>query len=171
MSGSDASTEMADSGASADDEVHEFDAEIREGRRGGAVVEIPFSVRGAYGTGGQVKVRATFDGHEYRGSIAPMGGGVHVLGIRKEIRAAISKEIGDTVRVTIVRDTAPREVTVPPELEATLADAPAARERFAALSYTHRREYAEWVAEAKRQETRDRRAARAVEMILAGETR
>jgi uncharacterized protein YdeI (YjbR/CyaY-like superfamily) len=36
------------------------------------------------------------------------------------------------------------------------------------LSFTHRREYAEWVAEAKRQETRDKRAARAADMLREG---
>ena len=57
------------------------------------------------------------------------------------------------------------------EYETALAAQPAARERYEALSYTHRREFAEWVAEAKKQETRDRRAAGAVEMLLEGRTR
>lgn len=148
-----------------------FDAAIVAGRGGGAMVEIPFSVKDAYGTGRQVKVKATFDGVEYRGSIAPMGGGLHILGIRKEIRERIGKEIGDTVAVTLERDLEPREVEVPSELAQALARAAAARTRFQSLSYTHRREFAEWVAGAKKQETRDGRAARAIEMILAGETR
>jgi len=46
-----------------------------------------------------------------------------------------------------------------------------ARRRFAELSFTHRREFAEWVGGAKKQETRDRRAAKAIEMLLIGETR
>jgi hypothetical protein len=41
---------------------------------------------------------------------------------------------------------------------------------FDALSYTHRKEYARWVAEAKKQVTRDPRAAKAIEMLLAGKT-
>jgi uncharacterized protein YdeI (YjbR/CyaY-like superfamily) len=40
---------------------------------------------------------------------------------------------------------------------------------FDALSYTHRREYAEWIAQAKKEKTRERRAARAVEMLKAGD--
>lgn len=151
--------------------MQRFNAEIVAGRGGGALVEVPFSVREVYGTGGQVKVRATFDGHDYRGSIAPMGGGVHILGIRKDIRAAIGKDIGDSVEVTIVRDTEPRVVEVPPELAAAFEDAPDAAERYEALSYTHRKEYAQWVAEAKKQETKDRRAAKAIEMIRQGQTR
>jgi uncharacterized protein YdeI (YjbR/CyaY-like superfamily) len=35
------------------------------------------------------------------------------------------------------------------------------------LSYTHRKEYAQWVLDAKRPETRRRRIAKALEMIAA----
>ena len=149
--------------------THRFEAQILAGTRGGALVEIPFSVREAYGTGGRVKVRASFDGHEYRGSIAPMGGGSHVLGVRKDVRAAIGKDVGDTVAVTVTRDSEVRTVEIPPELADVLQGAPTAAERFEGLSYTHRREFAEWVGGGKKQETRDRRAAKAVLMILAGD--
>ncbi|MGZ4203456.1 MAG: YdeI/OmpD-associated family protein [Thermoleophilaceae bacterium] len=52
------------------------------------------------------------------------------------------------------RDDAPRQ------LELTGA--------FAGLSFTHRRECVTWIAEARQSETRDRRAAKAVELLLAG---
>lgn len=148
-----------------------FEAEIVAGRGGGAMVEIPFDVRDVYGTGGQVRVKATFDGHEYRGSLAPMGGGVYVLGVRKAIRAAIGKGVGDTLEVTLERDTEPRTVDVPAELSATLGSDTEAKRRYDGLSFTHRREFAEWVAEAKKPGTRERRAAKAIEMLRAGETR
>lgn len=148
-----------------------FEAEIVEGRGGGALVGIPFSVKEAYGVAGRVEVRATFDGHAYRGSLAPMGGGAHVLGIRKAIREAIGKDVGDTVVVTLERDTDERVVDVPPELASALAADAEASRRFERLSFTHRREFAEWIAEGKKQDTRDRRAARAVDMIRAGSTR
>jgi hypothetical protein len=148
-----------------------FDAVIAGARGGGALVEIPFDVSEVYGTRGQVRVRATFDGYEYRGSIAPMGGGVHVLGLRKDVRVAIGKDIGDTVTVTLEEDTEPRTVGTPPELLRELAEDDEARRRYEGLSHTHRREFAEWVAEARKPETRDRRAAEAVAMLRSGETR
>jgi hypothetical protein len=148
-----------------------FDAIIVGARGGGALVEIPFDVSEVYGTRGRVRVRATFDGHEYRGSIAPMGSGVHVLGLRKDVRAAIDKDIGDTVTVTLEEDTEPRTVEIPPELQRGLAEDDEARRRYEGLSYTHRREFAGWIAEARKQETRDRRAAKAVAMLRSGETR
>ncbi len=147
-----------------------FRAEIEEGRGGGAVISIPFDVRAVYGTGGQVKVKATFDGEPYRGSIAPMGGGRHAIGVSKAIRVAIGKEVGDTVKVTLERDTEPRTVEVPGDLVAALRKSKTARERFDKLSYTHRREYARWIEEAKKQETRERRVAKAIEMLSEGRT-
>ncbi|MBV8961318.1 MAG: YdeI/OmpD-associated family protein, partial [Actinobacteria bacterium] len=38
------------------------------------------------------------------------------------------------------------------------------------LAFTHRKEYARWVGEAKREETRDRRVARALQMLREGQT-
>lgn len=148
---------------------HTFDGLIEAGRGGGAFVPVPFDVKEAFGSG-RPKVVALIDGHEYRGSIANMGDG-HCLGIRKDIRAAIGKDVGDTVRIEVTLDTAPRVVEVPRELARALAGSPDAKTRFEGMSYTHRKEYATWVGEAKKQETRDRRASKAVEMILAGKTR
>jgi uncharacterized protein YdeI (YjbR/CyaY-like superfamily) len=65
-------------------------------------------------------------------------------------------------------DQAARTVATPPELEAALAAEPAAAPAYAALSYSHRKEYADWITGAKKQETRESRAAKAIGMILAG---
>ena len=157
--------------AKPDGEVRAFEATIEAGARGGACVEIPFSVKEVWGTGAQVKVRATFDGFDYRGSLAPMGQGRHMLGVRKDVRAAIGKDVGDLVTVTLVRDTEPRTVQIPAELAEALDSAPDAAARYEALSFTHRREFAEWVAGGKKQETRDRRSLKAVEMLRTGKTR
>lgn len=152
-------------------EAFDFEAEIIAGKGGGAFVEFPGSVRETFGTGGRVAVAVTFDGHAYRGSLVPMGGGTHVLGLRKEIREAIGKGVGGRVAVHLERDTQPRTVTPPPELAAVLAAAPDARASFEALAYTHQREYAEWIGQAKKQDTKERRAGRAVEMLREGKTR
>jgi uncharacterized protein YdeI (YjbR/CyaY-like superfamily) len=60
---------------------------------------------------------------------------------------------------------------VPEALARALSAEPDARDAFEALAFTHRKEFARWIAEAKREETRDRRVAQAVEMIRAGQTR
>jgi uncharacterized protein YdeI (YjbR/CyaY-like superfamily) len=66
---------------------------------------------------------------------------------------------------------APREVEVPGALAAALAADPQARASFERMAYTHRKEYAHWVGEAKLEQTRQRRVQQALEMIRAGKTR
>ena len=81
--------------------IYEFDAVIRKVPDiDGAYVEIPFDVRSLFGKG-RVKVHAAFDGVPYDGSLVRMGTPGHILGLRKDIRAQIGKQPGDTVHVTL----------------------------------------------------------------------
>ena len=66
----------------------------------GAYVEIPFDVRKEFGKG-QVKVSATFDGISYEGSLVRMGMPCYIIGVRKNIRAALRKKPGDPILVTL----------------------------------------------------------------------
>jgi uncharacterized protein YdeI (YjbR/CyaY-like superfamily) len=63
------------------------------------------------------------------------------------------------------------ELPVPPAFAAALDVAPAARATFDAFAPSHRREYVEWIAEAKREETRNKRIAQAVEWLGEGRKR
>jgi Bacteriocin-protection, YdeI or OmpD-Associated/Domain of unknown function (DUF1905) len=115
-------------------------------------------------------VVATVNGYTWRTSVARMGG-EFLLGLNKEVRQGAGVEAGDEVEVTVELDTAPREVEVPEALAAALAGDPQAKASFEHLAFSHRKEYARWVAEAKQQETRQRRVQQALEMIRAGKTR
>lgn len=67
---------------------------------------------------------------------------------------------------------APRPLPdMPPALQAALDAQPRAREAFEAFPPSHRREYIEWIADAKREETRMRRLAQAIEWIAQGRSR
>lgn len=63
------------------------------------------------------------------------------------------------------------EIPVPADFEQALDASPRARETFAAFPPSHRREYLEWITEAKRDETRRRRIATAVEWLAEGKPR
>ena len=81
--------------------LYEFEAEIKKVPDiDGAYVEIPFDVKAEFGKG-RVPVVATFNGIEYTGSVVKMRTPCHMIGIRKEIRAKINKQAGDTITVTI----------------------------------------------------------------------
>jgi bifunctional DNA-binding transcriptional regulator/antitoxin component of YhaV-PrlF toxin-antitoxin module len=139
------------------------------GRGGGRWLVVPVEVRESFGEA-RPPVRGTVDGTPFRGRLAVYGG-LTVLGLRREIREAAGIELGDRVEVVLERDDEPREVELPAELDAVLAGDPDLRARFDALAFTHRREYAEWVAEAKRGATRDARAQKAAQMLREGRTR
>jgi hypothetical protein len=91
--------------------LYRYEAEIMPADKGGAYVPFPYDIRAEFGEG-RVKVHATFDGEPYDGSIVNMGvknadGSVcYIIGVRKDIRNKIGKQIGETVSVTIrERDT------------------------------------------------------------------
>jgi uncharacterized protein YdeI (YjbR/CyaY-like superfamily) len=56
---------------------------------------------------------------------------------------------------------------VPAELRQALDADPVAAEAFESLSPSHRKEFADWVASGRKEETRQSRAAKAVPMVLA----
>jgi hypothetical protein len=115
-------------------------------------------------------VVATVNGYTWRTTIARMRG-EFLLGLNREVREGAGVEAGDCVEVEIGRDTAPREVHVPEPLAAALDRDPVAGAAFNALAHTHRKQYARWIEEAKREDTRLRRVERALEMLRAGEQR
>jgi hypothetical protein len=116
-------------------------------------------------------VRVTVNGgYAFDGRVGRMKGET-LVGFNKAVRTAAGVEAGDEIEVELVVDTAPREVEVPEDLAAALAAEPGATEKFDALAYSHRKEFARWVADAKRAETRERRVAEAVQKVLAGQTR
>jgi hypothetical protein len=84
---------------------------------------------------------------------------------------ATAAEAGQELDLEIVLDSAPREVDVPAELAAALAADAGAREAFDGLAYSHRKEFARWVGEAKRAETRERRASETIRMLHERRTR
>lgn len=134
-----------------------------------AWIEFPYDLKETYGVGNLVPFKATFDGRvHYRGSLAKMGGPSAMLLLRKDVRAELGKQPGDSVEVVVELDDKPREVTIAPDMKAALEGANL-WERFDAMAYSHRKEYARWIDEAKKPETRQRRLEKMLEMIAAGQ--
>lgn len=102
---------------------------------------------------------------EFASSTMAMGGGRVCLGLHKATRAQAGVAPGDAIRLTVERNDHPRELHVPPELQDALAGDAAAAAAFERLSFTHRREYAEWVGEAKRPEMRARRVEQTLQRL------
>lgn len=142
-----------------------FNAPIVEAAsKGGAYIEIPFNVEEVYGAK-RVKVKATFDGIEYRGSLVRMGSDCHILGITKAIRQKIGKSIGDSVLVTLKEDDEPRFIEVPLEFKEIIEQDIELLNFWNTLSYSAQKKYADWMMSAKKEETRAKRLATSVEKL------
>jgi len=126
-----------------------------------AYICVPFDVEEVFGTRARVAVKGTFDGRPYRGTIQPMTGG-HVIGIDAEMRKSLGKNAGDSIHVMMEKDTEERTVVIPADLSTALDKNPVSRDRFDKLSYSHRKEYVEYITEAKKPETRSRRIQKTI---------
>jgi hypothetical protein len=149
--------------------MHAFRATLVPGRKPPyttwTFIELPDEVAGAFGPGSHA-VRGTLSGVPFRGTVS-RSGGVLRMPVRRELIDSAGVLRGDAVDVTLEPDPEPRPDVLPAELRAVLDGDPEAARLFAALPPAHRRAWVAYVAEAKRADTRQRRAARATEGIRA----
>ena len=149
---------------------YEFEAPlIRPGGVGTwTYLDIPPEITQELGAKGQVKVIGLVNGYPFRTSARPHGDGSHYIVVNRSIRDAIQATQGDVVHVVMEKDTAPRTVEVPNDFADALEANQQQGKAFEALSYSHKKEYVDWIESAKKVETRDKRIAQSLEMLIAG---
>jgi hypothetical protein len=150
-------------------EKHVFLGIIENPGGGGAFVRIPFDVEQVFGKK-RVKVNAWINNEPYRGTLVRMGEPFHVLIVLKEIREKIGKTFGDEVEIKLEEDTAPRQVEMPPDLKQALKQHPQAEIKFNQLSFTHQKEYVKWIADSKREKTRQEHINKTILLLEQGKT-
>jgi bacteriocin resistance YdeI/OmpD-like protein/uncharacterized protein DUF1905 len=148
--------------------MERFESAIDAPQPGGSAVVVPDEVVEALGGGVRARVKGTLNGVEFRSNLMRYGGVVW-LGVHKATMEAADVSHGDPVTVEFELDDAPRVVEMPQALQAALDADPDAKAKFDGLAFTHRKEFAQWVAEAKKEETRDRRVAETIERVKAGQ--
>jgi hypothetical protein len=116
-----------------------------------------------------VRVKGTVGGIPVQSTLMPVGDGTRRLGVHKATLEQGGFHPGDTVPVVLQLDTSPREVVVPKDFAEALEKSPAARRTFENYAFSHRKEYVNWIEEARQPETRLRRIDQAVRMIEANE--
>ena len=127
---------------------------------------VPFDLTEAFGRA-RPPVEVTIRDYTWRTTPGVYDGVGHIV-VNRKVKAATGVDAGDRVRVVMALDTEPRTVVVPADLREALAADPVAKTAFAKLSYSHQREYVEWIEEAKRPDTRTRRIAATVEGAREG---
>jgi hypothetical protein len=125
-------------------------------------VLVPVRVMKLFGGRIRVPVRATINGVTWRTTIADMGVGP-MIGVTAKTREAAGIKRGDLVGVSIVLDTDERIVAVPSDFAKAMTKLQ--RRAYDAMSYTHRKEYVQWIEGAKKTETRLRRISQACDKL------
>jgi hypothetical protein len=147
-----------------------FASKVMLGGKTATGIEVPSEVVESLGSGKRVPVNVTVGTHTYRTTVAPYGG-AYFIPLSAENREAAGVAAGDDVVVEISLDAAPRVMKAPPDLVTAFKAAPGAAAFFESLSYSHKRAYVDWIISAKKDETRERRVAQAVEMLLGKQKR
>ncbi len=146
-----------------------FRSIVQLGGKTATGIPVPVEVVERLGPSKRPPVRVTIKGHTYRSTVAVMGG-EFMLPISAEHRMSAGVAAGDEVDVDIDLDTEPREVTVPPDFADALDRNAGAKRFFDGLSYSHKLRHVLSIEQAKTTETRQRRIAKAVDMLGEGRT-
>jgi len=146
-----------------------FTVELERVQKTATMFRVPFDLAEAFGRA-RPPVAVTIRSHTWR-TTPGVYDGVGYIVVNRAVKEATGVDAGDRVRVRMELDTEPRAVRLPEDLSTALRHEPKARAAFDALSFTHKREYVQWVEEAKRSETRERRIAATVEQAATGTAR
>lgn len=125
-----------------------------------------FDVPAIFGTKGRVPIVITIDGKKFRRSLARYAG-AYMMVFNAEFRDATGYKAGDTVKMTLERDTEPRVVELPPDVLSAINSANLTAE-WEKYSYSHQKEDVAWIEDAKKPETRANRIAKLIAK-LSGE--
>lgn len=146
-----------------------FRATVELGGKTATGMRVPVEVVEGLGAGKRPPVSVTIKGYTYRTSVAVMGG-EFVVGVSADVREKAGVAAGDEVDVDMELDTAPREVTVPPDFAEALGRDAGAKRFFDGLNYSNRLRFVLSIDDAKTPETRQRRIDKAVATLHEGRT-
>lgn len=127
-------------------------------------ITIPFDVEKVFGAK-RVPVKVKINGAEHRSTIVKMNG-KYVVGVPKIFREAAQVKAGETITVSLEKDSEKRTVEVPKDLAEALKKA-GLTDVFAKLSFTYQKEYVRYIEDAKREETRVKRIEKIVEQLIS----
>ncbi|MCU0432356.1 MAG: YdeI/OmpD-associated family protein [Bacteroidia bacterium] len=141
----------------------EFLLEKFEGKGGWTFARLPLELNRKTPFG-WVRVKGMIDDYEIsQFHLMPMGNGFLFLSVKADIRKKIKKQAGDMVRLVLFEDDS--KLQTPAEFQLCLNDEPDADTFYKSLSETEQRFYIHWISDAKREETRVERMAKAINRL------
>jgi hypothetical protein len=159
--------ETFETGNSADGQtVYRMQTKLQTPEKGWSGLAIPSDFLGERA---RVWLRGTLEGHPFWVAAQPMGDGNHWVTVNRDMRAEMGLVGDEEVEAVFVRAGGPPELAVSDDLQRALESHPEAGAIFERMSHNHRKEYIRWISEAKRPETRARRAKQAVDRIIASD--
>ncbi|MBH0781717.1 YdeI/OmpD-associated family protein [Nocardia bovistercoris] len=141
-----------------------FHTTLKPGKGTTTGIEVPAEVVESLGRGKRPPVRVTVNGYTYSNTVAVMNG-TYMVSVSAQVRADAGVAAGDTLEVTLELDTSPREVVIPPELDAAMGAE--TRKVFEGLSASRKKQLTLPISDARTAETKQRRVAKAIESLRA----
>jgi hypothetical protein len=121
------------------------------------VVFLPIDVKKVFGKTGAVRIKGTIDGFPFSDcSLMPVKAGGRCLAIKREIRKSIRKEAEESIEIILEQDFS--ELVIPEELIEAFEASPEAKKLFEAIAPSYKRNYAYYIDQSKKKETREKRA-------------
>jgi hypothetical protein len=113
-----------------------------------------------------IPVHGWIEGLPFQNTLVPRGGGNYRMHVHSQIWRKLRIDAGAAVEVTMLLDSEPREIVVPPDLAGELADTPRALATFHQLTAGWRRHIVQFVETAKQSRTREKRIQLIVKRML-----
>jgi hypothetical protein len=132
-------------------------------KTGWSYIRVPAALAGKLMPGNKksFRVKGKLDDHVIeKVALLPMGEGDFIMALKANIRKALRKQKGDSLRVELEVDKA--VIKPPKDLMECLADEPEALAYFSSLPKSHQNYFGNWVREAKTEGTRTKRLVRVV---------
>ncbi len=136
-----------------------------------AFVVLPPAASAKLPTRSMVTVEGTVQGQPFQATLEPDGQGSHWFKLTRAQRNAAGVAIGDPVACVLSPVAEEPEPRLPADLRKALAAAPVAKAQWASLTTVARRDWIQWLASAKKAETRERRLASTCSMLESGKRR
>jgi hypothetical protein len=125
---------------------------------------LPFDTRDVWGKA-KVPVKVTINGYTWRSTVGNRGG-IQYIVVNADARLHAGVKAGDTVTIVLEPDAEKRDIEIPVQLRRALGAK--LTEKLNRLSFSHKKEFVVWYAEAKKEDTRARRVEKMKAMLSEG---